>query len=460
MRIPYIAGRWVRGRDHYGRQRLITHLLRVEDPAIWAVGTRRMGKTSLLRQLELETDRAESDLVPLFWDLQGVESFDDLSYELFLALEDVEERFAALGVDVGSLQNKDAVAILRRVNRVLAEYGKRLFVLIDEAEVLINIGQQEPKWLARLRKIFQSGEQRTVITSTKLLSKLNEVNMDWSTSPFLFGFSLANLWRLDPQASLALIKQQQNDCPVDVDPRIVDDILVHTNRHPYLMQHLCQRLFTGDEGNIGYLRAPEEYDLNPDHLLTGFFQTDFQHLTTLERRILLTISKLTVATDEEVIVELNDQPPDRIRMFMYALDKLGYLRKPYGQWAVGNEFMRRWMQDNYDQLTRKLDSVLDDSNIESLIKVGRENELQYLHAEIDRLQNSLQYLRGQRETADSQGSLELAREIQRLDEELRIARHELNNIPQRTSTAALASSNGYHHTERAEVFRGPNYYRE
>ena len=80
MRIPYIAGRWVRGRDHYGRQRLITHLLRVEDPAIWVVGTRRMGKTSLLRQLELETDRPESELVPLFWDLQGVESFDDLSY--------------------------------------------------------------------------------------------------------------------------------------------------------------------------------------------------------------------------------------------------------------------------------------------------------------------------------------------------------------------------------------------
>ncbi|MCB9157550.1 MAG: ATP-binding protein [Caldilineaceae bacterium] len=459
MRIPYIAGRWVRGRDHYGRQRLITHLLRVEDPAIWVVGTRRMGKTSLLRQLELETDRPESELVPLFWDLQGVESFDDLSYELFLALEDVEERFAGLGVDVSSLQNKDAVAILRRVNRALMEYGKRLFVLIDEAEVLINIGQQEPKWLARLRKIFQNGEQRTVITSTKLLSKLNEVNMDWSTSPFLFGFSLANLWRLDPNASLALIAQQQSECPVEVDSRILDDILVHTNRHPYLMQYLCQRLFVAEGVEAGCLRPPEEYDLNPDHLLAGFFQTDFQHLTTLERRILLTISNLTVATDEEVISELNDQPPDRIRMFMYALDKLGYLRKPYGQWAVGNEFMRRWMQDNYQQLTNKLDSMLDESNIESLIKVGRENELQYLHTEIARLQHSLHHLRGQRATADSQGGMELAREIQRLDEELRIARHELNNIPQR-APAALASSNGYHHTESAEILRGPKYYGE
>lgn len=81
MRIPYIAGRWVRGRDHYGRRRLINYLLDVEDPAVWVVGTRRMGKTSLLRQLELETDTQTSELVPLFWDLQGCESFDDLSYD-------------------------------------------------------------------------------------------------------------------------------------------------------------------------------------------------------------------------------------------------------------------------------------------------------------------------------------------------------------------------------------------
>lgn len=73
----------MRGRDHYGRLRLINYLLDVEDLAIWVVGTLRMGKTSLLRQLELETDQPTSELVPLFWDLQGCEFFDDLSYELF-----------------------------------------------------------------------------------------------------------------------------------------------------------------------------------------------------------------------------------------------------------------------------------------------------------------------------------------------------------------------------------------
>ena len=47
MRNPYIVGRWVRGHHHYGRHRLIDHLLNMPDTAIWMVGTRRMGKTSM-----------------------------------------------------------------------------------------------------------------------------------------------------------------------------------------------------------------------------------------------------------------------------------------------------------------------------------------------------------------------------------------------------------------------------
>ena len=50
---------------------------------------------------------------------------------------------------------------------------------------------------------------RSVITSTKLLARLNEVNAGWTTSPFLFGFNLANLWQLDVQPAQALIRQEQ-----------------------------------------------------------------------------------------------------------------------------------------------------------------------------------------------------------------------------------------------------------
>src|SRR5262245_53830121 len=98
MRIPYIVGRWVRGQSHYGRQRLMDYLLVAGDSATWLVGTRRMGKTSLLRQLEHLTAPDQGEFVPLFWDLQGCQSGRDMSDELFYALEESSARFAALGI--------------------------------------------------------------------------------------------------------------------------------------------------------------------------------------------------------------------------------------------------------------------------------------------------------------------------------------------------------------------------
>jgi len=433
MRIPYIVGRWVRGVDHYGRQRPISHIIQAEDPAIWIVGTRRMGKTSLLRQLELETDTVESRLVPLFWDLQGCESFDDLSYELLMAIEDVAERFESLGIVIDSLENKDAIAILRRLNRTISEHGKKLFLLIDEAEVLIKIGEDEPKWLARLRKAFQNGQQRTVITSTKLLSKLNNVGLDWNTSPFLFGFSLVNLWSLDIVASTDLVMQKQSDRQVAVEESLLENILTDTNRHPYLLQYLCQRLhiYSENEQEVAQsLRSIESHDLAADHLLAGFFRIDFQHLTTVERRILLTISKMTIASDEQVIAELSDLPPNRISMFLYGMEKLGYVRKPFGQWAVGNEYLRLWLQDNYAELSPNLESPLDDGSIEAMLKIGRENELNYLNMEMARLGKTLSALKEQHAQVETQSSDDsLSRQIMNVSTELSHVQRELANIP-------------------------------
>ena len=225
MRVPYIVGRWVRNQNHYGRQRLFTYLLNTSDSAVWVVGSRRIGKTSLLRQLEFLTDSPGSDLVPLFWDMQGCANSGDLSFELFMAIEDEAERFAALGVIVAELEGQDALVILRRVGRSVAAAGKTLLLLIDEAEVLINLARGEPGWLARLRKVLQDGHHRTILTSTKLLAQLNEITADWDTSPFLFGFSMVNLWSLDDDAAVALVEQRQSDHPIQVDPALLEEIL-------------------------------------------------------------------------------------------------------------------------------------------------------------------------------------------------------------------------------------------
>ena len=394
MRVPYIAGRWVRDRNHYGRQLLFHYLLHTPDTAIWVVGARRIGKTSMLRQLEFLSEHPESTLTPLFWDLQGCETSSDLSFELFMAIDDVRTRFTDLEIDVARFEGQDAPLILRRLNRDLAAAGKTLLLLIDEAEVLINVARQEPAWLARLRKSLQDGNQKTVITSTKVLAQLNQITADWATSPFLFGFSMVNLWSLDPDAAAALIEQRQTDHVVAVDAQVMDDILLHTNRHPYLIQYLCQRLYTENSRGEPALRAVGEEDLEPDHLLAGFFLIDFQHMTRLERQILVMVADQTLIAEQEILTRLPTENPARIRTFLWGLEKLGHLRQVYGQWTIGNEFLRRWLQQEGDCLQAIEETPLDDSSMEHLLQLGHAQEAQAFAGELQRLEADYTALRG------------------------------------------------------------------
>lgn len=388
MRVPYIVGRWVRDRNHYGRQRLFTYLLNSDDTAMWVVGSRRIGKTSLLRQLEFLADAPSSSQVPLFWDMQGCASSGDLSFELYMAVEDEAARFAAFGIELADLEGMDALVILRRLARALAAAGKTLLLLVDEAEVLINIARTEPAWLARLRKVMQDGHLRTILTSTKLLAQLNQITADWDTSPFLFGFSMVNLWSLDPDAAAALVRQSQSEQPLDVPPALLEDILNQTNRHPYLLQYLCQRLCVELPDGRSGLRSPNDEDLEPDHLLAGLFLIDYQHLTPLERRILLAVAEHTAVAETDLLRLLSDQPPDRVRTFLWGLEKIGHVRPVLGQWTVGNEYLRRWLGHEWETLRAVQETPLDESSFEELLHLGHAQEVQAYESEVAQLENS------------------------------------------------------------------------
>ncbi|MBW7881606.1 MAG: hypothetical protein H3C34_03025 [Caldilineaceae bacterium] len=426
MRIPYIVGRWVSDRHYYGRHRLFVYLLNTEDAATWVVGARRMGKTSLLRQLEFLADGAHQELVPLFWDMQGCENSGDLSTELYMSLEDVTPRFAQLGIEVESYEGLDALVLLRRLSRELANRGKRLLLLIDEAEVLIGVAHNEPAWLARLRRTLQDPIQKTVMASTKLLAQLNDVTGSWDTSPFLFGFNMVNLWSLDVESAISLIRQSQTEPHVTVDPVVLEDVLLHTNRHPYLIQFLCQRLCIPDRAGHPMLRPPDDEDLEPDHLLAGFFLIDFQHLTKLERRLLLTIARETIMTEQELLVALADESPKRIRTFLWGMDKLGHLRQVYGQWAIGNEFLRRWLLQEWSRLQRMNEFTLEDESFEELLRVGHQRESHNFAEEVERLERDYAALKALERLCDPAASPEIKQEVARVGQLLDLARRDLS----------------------------------
>jgi hypothetical protein len=408
VRNPYTTGGWVSGHEHYGRETLIAHILESENDAVWVVGNRRMGKPSLLRQLELLA-ATSGVYVPLFWDMQGSSNLEELKAELLYAVEDEAERFAALVVDLQELSQRNVIGVIRGLRRQARNAGKSLLLLCDEAEALLRVAEEDPKGLAGLRKVFLSaGGLRVVLASTKVLSRVNTLTQDWETSPFLFGFGLRNLAGLDDAATAALIRRAQDATPVRVEDEQVRQISQLTGNHPYLTQVLCSRLFV----ESGELRPITPEDLALDGTLRDYFQNDYRWMSAGERHVLLSIARgnrtvEAIAADTGLGLAV-------VQDFVYSQDRLGTIHGAAGGLEPANEFLRRWLAQNHLALQRDADdSELRDDTTRELIRTGQEQEAGYVLEQLGVWRANLNELELQRAQFGIRVPLDLINEINR-----------------------------------------------
>ena len=116
----FVVGQWVRGAKFYGRAALIDEILEGPRNSIWLLGTRRIGKTSVLKQVEyLTADPERSRFLPLFWDFQGAEDLSELHEGFTEALWDSEERLERLGIEPAELEGLELFEGIGRLRRQL-----------------------------------------------------------------------------------------------------------------------------------------------------------------------------------------------------------------------------------------------------------------------------------------------------------------------------------------------------
>jgi len=197
------------------------------------------------------------------------------------------------------------------------------------------VAQDDPEILNRLRGVAQaySGLQ-LVLVASKTLSRTYETRRK-GMSPFLAGFHLAYLGYLAPAAAEALICQCQSESPVEVDGSLVAELIECTGGHPLLLQLLCHELF-----DDGHLRPLEERDVQK--VLTtvwdmGVFDADFCYLSDVERRLLRAVLEAGCASAAALAPIANPT-------YVHGLTQLGYLRQMSDSYAIGNEFLARWLR--------------------------------------------------------------------------------------------------------------------
>ncbi len=117
----------MRREDFYGRAAIIDEVLGGNRNWLWLLGTRRIGKTSVLKQLEyLAQNSPELGYLPVFWDLQGADRPEELHLDFADALLDAEDRLEEVGISLADVRADDCFESLGRLRRKLLSKDLRL----------------------------------------------------------------------------------------------------------------------------------------------------------------------------------------------------------------------------------------------------------------------------------------------------------------------------------------------
>jgi hypothetical protein len=333
-RNPFIAGSWVRGDNFFGRAGILREITEGERDGLWVVGARRLGKTSLLKELEYRAlHNAQMDFVPLFWDLQGSGDVRGLADNLLGSVEDSESFRRATSVGVDDLEGLGVFDMLTTLLRRTVRSGWRLLLLVDEAEEFLTVARQDPSVLPRLRRILQKGpELRTVLTSTRRLARIDE-RTDFDTSPFLLGFiPPLYLTPLAPEEARALLLRGH------FSEEETATVTQRTANHPFLLQLIASRLFESRD-----LGATLD-QVAADEMVSNFFSVDFQTLDPIERQLVEEAARTGGRTRKELVQAVGGTE-ESVEPLLFGLNRMGYLSAADdGAYRVGNWFFDRWLR--------------------------------------------------------------------------------------------------------------------
>jgi outer membrane protein assembly factor BamB len=250
---PYATGKPLRAGSpvFFGREDVFAFIRenlggRAGENVLILVAERRMGKTSILRQLQL---RLGEGTIPVFIDGQGVGMEPGMANLLYDISLEVQRGLVENGikVELPPLVDFEARPTHAFERGLLAEaraaLGDRtllfLFDEFEELEARVRSGDLEEKVFAYLRHLMQHLEGVGFIFAGT--HRLEELTADyWST---LFNIALyKRVGLLDENAARRLITEPVSDYGLVYDDLALDKMLKATAGHPYFLQLLCHTL--------------------------------------------------------------------------------------------------------------------------------------------------------------------------------------------------------------------------
>ncbi len=263
---PYVARLPAQGgKGFFGRQETLYWVARgLHNPATNSLvlfGQRRIGKTTLLLQLEriLPTE----SFLPVYFDLQ-----DQATRPLGQVLADLAATVAEqVGLELPDPKAFDdrglffSRTFLPQVHSVLTPDRRPIF-LLDEFDVLDRVTEEElpataadKSFFRFIRRVMNKTSQPVFVFAVG--RHANDLSLDF-TATFKAPM-MREVWVLDRTSAEAMVRQAEVNRTLGFSDQAVARILSLTNGHPYLTQLLCQQIW--ERAYVEHPTTPPQIDV-------------------------------------------------------------------------------------------------------------------------------------------------------------------------------------------------------
>ena len=376
--IPYTAGNPVKGEENFfGREDIFQEVMRVlrnpQSNAIVLYGQRRIGKTSVLLELEQRLE-SSGQFTPVYFDLQdkAAKPLADILFELAYLIADKTRQKAPDRANFDSYGDYFRKKFLPEMAQQARSDG--LVLLFDEFDVLETPDGRHPESRQAGHKFFPYLRQ--------LMTDVMKVHFGYvigrrpeELSPDKLGafksVPAAHVSLLDRETTESVVRQSERNGSLEWSNKAVEKVWEWTQGHPFLTQLLCSVVWNNAHDS-DLLRAPiEAKDVEAavgQALESGAmsFAWIWKGLPPAEH---LVMSAMAEAGDVIITQENLDEILNRsgarlimreLKLAPDALVKLGLLRPVDGDYRFAVPLIRRWIATN--QPLRRVKEELDRIN--------------------------------------------------------------------------------------------------
>jgi AAA-like domain len=334
MPNPYVVGRIVKDQQFYNRNELLAELVMFDSTSYLLIGLRRVGKSSVLAQVQQHCTRL-TGLAPLLVSLQGLKSAQDFAKAIRVSIKN-RIKMSKLPATSDFEHDLGLEDLLRAWTGYCEAQHLQSHLLLDECE---SIHVLDEKDIADLKALLyeKQGVLKVVLTGSK--SFYND-NRD-AFNDFSDALKKRILGHFKAEDARDLIHQKKEiNNSVTADEQVIEAIRTHCGGHPYLIQWACEKLYNSETKQLSKLK---EDTFVADETLNKYFENDFNLLTENQQMILQVLARERTLTNAELLKKLTINQ----RLLNEAnveLVSLGVLHQVGNKFEIAYKLFSNWIE--------------------------------------------------------------------------------------------------------------------